>query len=178
MQLQPERIITDEGHLFCSAGFTAAIDLSLYLVERYCGLHVAVQSAKAMVHDLHRDSQSPYAVFRFQKNHHDSCVLAVQEWIEGHYAEKIHYPDLAERFALSPRSLERRFKAATGVTPLHYLHRARVEAAKRLLEESDKSFDEITWQVGYGDGGFFRKVFVKETGLRPTAYRHRFRRRQ
>jgi transcriptional regulator GlxA family with amidase domain len=72
--------------------------------------------------------------------------------------------------------LERRFQAATGVTPLFYVQKIRVEAAKRLLEESNKSFDEITWEVGYGDGGFFRKVFVKETGLQATAYRNRFRR--
>ncbi len=174
--LRPERIITDEGNLFCSAGFTAAIDLSLYLVEKYCGRDVALGSAKAMLYDLGRSSQSPYSVFRFRKNHNDAAVLEVQSWLESHYAEQIRYPDLARRFGLSPRTLERRFKAATGVTPLAYLHRIRVEAAKRLLEESDKSFEEITWQVGYGDGGFFRKVFTRETGLRPVAYRRRFRR--
>lgn len=177
VDLRPERILTDEGSILCSAGFTAAVDLSLYLVERYCGLPTAIHSAKAMVHDLHRGAgQSPFSVFRFPKNHKDSGVLAVQEWIEDHYEETVPYLELAGRFAMSPRTLERRFKAATGLTPLHYLQRTRVEAAKRLLEESDRSFEEITWQVGYGDGGFFRKVFVKETGLRPAAYRRRFRR--
>lgn len=176
VDLRPEQIITDEGPIYCSAGFTAAIDLSLYLVEKYCGLDVALNSAKVMLYDLCRNSQSPYSVFRFQKNHKDSSIMEIQTWIETHYSKKIHYQELAKQFGLSPRSLERRFKAATGVTPLNYLHQVRVEASKRLLEESDKSFDEITWQVGYGDGGFFRKVFVKETGLRPMAYRQRFRR--
>lgn len=176
VDLRPERIITDEGNIYCSAGFTAAIDLSLYLVEKHCGREVAVNSAKAMLYDLGRTSQSPYSVFRFQKSHEDSAILQVQAWLEDHYSEEILYPDLAKRFALSPRSLERRFKIATGVTPLNYLQRVRVEASKRLLEESDKSFEEITWQVGYGDGGFFRRVFVKETGLRPVEYRQRFRR--
>jgi len=176
VDLRPEQIITDEGRIYCSAGFTAAIDLSLYLVEKYCGHDVALNSAKVMLYDLGRNSQSVYSVFRFKKNHKDSSILEIQAWIENHYSKKIQYDDLAKRFGLSPRSLERRFKAATGVTPLNYLHQVRVEASKRLLEESDKSFDEITWQVGYGDGGFFRKVFVKETGLRPMAYRQRFRR--
>ncbi len=176
VDLRPERIITDEGQIYCSAGFTAGIDLSLYLVEKYCGLEVARNSAKAILFDLNRNSQLPYSVFRFQKNHNDSSVLEAQTWIENHYSDKVLYQDLAKQFGLSQRSLERRFKAATGVTPLHYLHQVRVEASKRLLEESDKSFDEITWKVGYGDGGFFRKVFVKETGLRPMAYRQRFRR--
>lgn len=176
VHLRPERIITDEGNLYCSAGFTAAVDLSLYLVEKYCGREVALHTAKAMVADPGRSSQSPYAVFRLRKDHGDAVVLEVQDWLETHYPEKILYPDLAGRFGLSPRSLERRFKSATGATPLHYLHRVRVEASKRLLEETDKSFEEITWEVGYGDGGFFRKVFVKETGMRPVVYRRRFNR--
>jgi transcriptional regulator GlxA family with amidase domain len=176
VDLQPERMITDEGKIYCSAGFTAAIDLSLYLVEKYCGLNVARDSAKALLYDLNRNSQLPYSSFRFPKNHTDTSVLEVQTWIENHYSQKVSYQDLAKQFGLSQRSLERRFKAAIGMTPLNYLHQVRVEASKMLLEESVKSFDEITWQVGYGDGGFFRKVFVKETGLRPMAYRQRFRR--
>ena len=176
VDLRPERIITDEGNVYCSAGFTAAIDLSLYLVEKYCGREVALHTAKAMLSDHGRSSQAPYAVSRLNKDHGDASILEVQTWIEDHHAKATHYPDLAQHFGMSPRNLERRFKAAVGVTPLGYLHRVRVEAAKRLLEETGRSFEEITWQVGYGDGGFFRRVFVKETGLRPSDYRRRFRR--
>lgn len=176
VDLRPERILTDEGRVSCSAGFSAAVDLSLHLVARYGGPEMARHCAKVMLYDLGRDRQSPYLVFRFHKGHTDSAILDVQAWLEERYPEKVHCPELARRFALSPRSLERRFKAATGVSPVTYLHRVRVEAAKRLLEESDQSFEEITWRVGYGDGGFFRRVFAKETGLTPTAYRQRFRR--
>ncbi len=177
VNLRPERIITDEGQLFCSAGFTAGMDLSLYLVEKYCGLKVALESAKAMVYDFNRASQSPYSVFRSLKNHNDTAILRIQAWIENHYSEKLYYPELSEQFGLTKRTLERRFHAATGVTPLQYIRKIRVEASKRLLEESKKSFEEITLEVGYGDGGFFRKVFVEETGLKPMAYRQRFRRK-
>ncbi len=176
VNLKPERIITDEGKLFCSAGFTAGMDMSLYLVEKYCGAQVALESAKIMVYDINRASQSPYSVFRSLKNHNDTAVLGVQIWIENHYSEKFNYQELAKRFGFTKRTLERRFYAATGVTPLNYMRRIRVEASKRLLEESNKSFEEITWEVGYGDGGFFRKVFVEETGLKPMAYRQRFSR--
>ena len=177
VHLQPEKIITDEGKLFCSGGFTAGMDLALYLVERYCGPEVAIGSAKAMVYDLNRVSQTPYSVFRLLKNHDDAAILNVQIWLENHFAEKISYPDLAGRFGLTTRTLERRFQAATGITPLYYLRKVRIEAARRLLEESGKSFDEISWEVGYGNSGFLRKVFVQETGLHPPAYRRRFRRR-
>lgn len=177
VDLKPERIITDEGRLFSSAGFTAAIDLSLYLVEKFCGHQVALGVAKSMVYDLNRVSQTPYSVFRLNKQHDDAVVLNIQAWLENHYCEEMHYPELSKRFAISPRSLERRFKNATGVTPLCYLHRVRIEAAKRMLEEGECSFDEITWKVGYGDGGFFRKIFISETGLKPMEYRRRFRER-
>jgi transcriptional regulator GlxA family with amidase domain len=75
---------------------------------------------------------------------------------------------------MSRRSLERRFKQATGITPLGYLQQVRVEAAKRLLEEGSQPFEEITNMVGYEDISFFRKVFFKLTGLRPREYRQRF----
>lgn len=102
VDLRPERILTDEGNVYCSAGFTAAVDLSLYLVEKYCGRELALHTAKAMLSDPSRSSQSPYAVFRLQKDHGDASVLEVQDWIETHYPEKIQYPDLAGRFGLSP----------------------------------------------------------------------------
>lgn len=174
VDLRPERIITDEGQFFCSAGFTAGMDLALYLVEKYCGSEVALGSAKASVHNFSRSSQLPYSVFRLLKNHNDTAILKVQTWIENNYSEKLSYCGLAKMFGFTTRTLERRFQAATGVTPLYYLQKIRVEASKRLLEESNESFDEITWKVGYGDGGFFRKVFVKETGLQPTVYRKHF----
>ena len=100
VDLRPERIITDEGNAYCSAGFTAAIDLSLYLVEKYCGREVALHTAKAMVSDHGRISQSPYAVFRLHKDHGDASILEVQTWIEDQHAQATHYPDLARRFGM------------------------------------------------------------------------------
>jgi transcriptional regulator GlxA family with amidase domain len=176
IDLKPERLITDEGDLFCSGGFNAGIDLSLYLVEKYCGHEVAVQSSKFTVSEIGRSSQAPYAIFKFQKDHRDEQILAVQEWIEEKFDEDFDYDTLARRHAMSRRSLERRFKAATGDTPLTYQQRIRVEAAKRLLEDGNHSFEDITYRVGYKDSSSFRKVFLKETGLRPTEYRGKFQR--
>ena len=176
IKLKPERLITDEGDLFCSGGFNSGIDLSLYLVEKYCGHQVALESSKFAVFDIGRTSQMPYTVFQFQKDHGDSQILAVQDWIEDRYAENFSYADLARRHGMSRRTLERRFKAATGDSPLSYQQRVRVEKAKRMLEDGQHSFDEITYQVGYEDSGSFRKVFVRQAGLRPTEYRNKFQR--
>ena len=176
IKLKPERLITDEGDLFCSGGYNAGIDLSLYLVEKYCGHEVALQSSKSVISDIGRTSQAPYAIFQLQKKHHDDQVLGVQEWIEKNFDRNFNYDTLARKNGMSRRTLERRFKAATGETPLTYQQNIRVEAAKRLLENGKRSFEEITYRVGYEDSSTFRKVFLKQTRLRPSEYRKKFQR--
>lgn len=172
--LEQDRMFIDQGRLYCSAGVNAGMDLSLYLVEKFCGRQAAVESAKTMVLDLGRKKQTPYESFLFSKDHGDPSVIKAQRWIEKHHTQSIDYEQLAGKYRMSRRSLERRFKQATGVTPLVYLQQLRVESAKRLLEEGDQTFNEITYQVGYEDISFFRKVFVRLTGLRPKEYQQRF----
>ncbi len=176
VHLKPEQLITDEGDLFCSGGMNAGTDLSLYLVEKYCGHEVALQSSKAMISDIGRTLQAPYSIFDFQRDHKDRQVLAVQEFLEKNCQGEFPYEELAGRFGMSRRTFERRFKAATGDTALVYLQRVRVEKAKHLLETERLSFDEITYRVGYEDSSTFRKVFLKYTGLRPKQYQRRFQR--
>ena len=174
VKLDTGRMFLDHGRIYCSAGVNAGMDLSLYLVEKFCGRQIAVQCAKTMILDLGRTAQTPYGSFLFPGDHGDTVVMEVQNWMQEHHAEPIDYNQLAKAFRLSRRSLERRFKQATGQTPLAYLQRLRVETAKRLLEEGSHTFNEITYLVGYEDISFFRKVFVRLTGLRPKEYQQRF----
>ena len=167
VNLRLDQMFIDHGRLYCSAGVNAGMDLSLYLVEKFCGRQAAVQSAKTMILDLGRKMQTPYSCFLFSKDHGDPIVIKAQKWIEQHHTQSIDYDRMAGKYQMSRRSLERRFKKAAGVSPLEYLQQARVEIAKRLLEEGSQTFDEITYLVGYEDISFFRKVFVRMTGLRP-----------
>ena len=176
IELKLERLITDEGNLFCAGGYNAGIDLSLYLVEKYCGHEVALQSSKSMISDIGRTTQAPYCMFQFRKDHSDDQILSIQEWIENHFDKNFDYESLAGKSRMSRRTMERRFKNATGETPLTYQQSIRVEVAKRLLENESRSFDEITYQVGYEDSSTFRKIFSKQTGLVPTEYRKKFQR--
>jgi transcriptional regulator GlxA family with amidase domain len=150
------------------------MDLSLYLVEKFCGRQTAVQCAKTMILDLGRKMQTPYACLLFSKDHGDPVVIKAQEWIEKHHTQSIDYDRLAGKYRISRRSLERRFKQAIGITPLGYMQQLRVETAKHLLEEGIRNFNEITYLVGYEDVSFFRKVFARLTGLRPREYQQRF----
>jgi transcriptional regulator GlxA family with amidase domain len=175
--LASHRMFIDQGRLYCSAGVSAGMDLSLYLVEKLCGRQAAVASAKAMVLDLPRELQTPYGTLLLSKDqdHGDPLITKAQQWIEQHHTQSIDYDILAGKLAMSRRSLERRFKQAMGVTPLGYLQQLRVESAKRLLEEGVLSFNEITYRVGYEDTSFFRKVFIRLAGLRPREYQQRFK---
>ena len=174
VNLRHDRMFIDHGRLYCSAGVSAGMDLTLYLVEKFCGRQAAVESAKTMVLDMGRDLQTPYARFIPPRDHGDVLVIKAQEWMERHQTETVDYERLAGKFRMSRRSLERRFKRATGITPLRYLQQLRVESAKRMLEEGAQTFNEITYKVGYEDISFFRKVFVRLTGLRPKEYQQRF----
>jgi len=178
VDLQPEQLITADGNVFCSGGGMAWLDLALYLIERYYGHEIAIACAKSNVIDMDRSSQSAYSVVRSKKYHHDLTILAIQEWLEDHYQDKIQLDDVARRFDLTPRTFKRRFKAATGDSPLHYLQSLRIDAAKKYLESSHKRFDDITRLAGYEDTSSFTRLFKKHTGLLPSQYRVKFNRLQ
>jgi transcriptional regulator GlxA family with amidase domain len=174
--LRPDKLITDEGNLLCSGACHSYIDLSLHLIERFCGPDIALECSKAILHDRGRDTQKPYAVHRFRKDHNDQRILEIQFQLEENCGAHYDIELLAREHGMSRRSFERRFKTATGEPPLLYLQRLRVETAKQLLESNPQSFNEITCRVGYEDSSFFRKIFRKHTGLSPQDYRRKFRR--
>lgn len=175
VRLKPERLITDEGDLYCAGALAAGIDLAIYLVEKYCGRQTALQCSKALIHDMGRTSQAPYSVFQFQKNHCDEAIKRAQQWIEKYYAQAVDLNEVAQLHGMSRRTFERRFKHATGDTPLAYLQRTRVEAAKRMLENHLGTFNEISYRLGYENSSHFREVFKKHAGLLPSEYQNHFR---
>jgi transcriptional regulator GlxA family with amidase domain len=176
IRFDPNLLIADEGRLLSSGACTSYIDLAVYLIERFHGSTVALQSSKAMLHDFSRTSQTPYIVYQPKKDHGDAKILAIQEQMERSYNLEFDAQRISRRNGMSRRTFERRFKSATGDTPLAYLQRTRVEAAKQMLESGLRTCDEVAYRVGYEDSGFFRKLFFKYTGLRPSDYRLKFRR--
>ncbi len=169
-----KRIVTDEGDLYCSGGANAGGDLALHLVGKFCGNEVAHQTSRVLLLDPTRQSQAPYVMYSFDKRHGDGKIIDMQEWIEMHYNSRITVDLLAKKAAMSRRNFERRFKIATGESPIQYLQRFRIEKAKLLLQKGESTFDEITAMVGYEDSSTFRKIFQKNTGLQPGAYKQKF----
>lgn len=171
---QPEQFVTEDGALFCSGGVYAAIDLSLYLVEKFCGHEVALKVAKSLLLSMPRGRQSGYSVVQLSRPHSDEKVRQTEEYLQQHFDSDVSIEHLAERAGMGPRNFIRRFKAATGRVPGAYLQTLRVSAAKELLETGTSSIQAICAKVGYEDIGFFRNLFKRHTGMTPGEYRDRF----
>lgn len=174
VNLVTERIITDEQGIYSSGGAFSYMNLILYLIEKYAGRDMAVLSAKVFAIEIERDNQLSFTIFQGQKEHEDEAVKKVQEFIEHHFEDKITIDQLASMFALSRRSLERRFKKATCNTVTEYIQRVKIEAAKKSFETSRKNVNEIMYDVGYSDIKAFRTTFKKITGLSPIEYRNKY----
>ena len=169
-----DMFVTEDARLLCSGGLTAAADVSLYLVEKLCGHEIAMQTAKALLLNMPRGNQSGYAMLPLSPPHNDDAVRGVEHVLQSQYRDDLCIDDLAGAVAMSPRTLLRRFKAATGRLPGAYLQAVRVEMAKAMLENDRASVQSIACAVGYEDVSFFRTLFKRETGMTPAEYRARF----
>jgi transcriptional regulator GlxA family with amidase domain len=143
-------------------------------VEKFAGREIAIMAAKFYALDIDRTTQSPFAMFNGQKKHDDEPIKKAQEYIEKNINERILVEELAVKFAIGRRHFERRFKKATNNTPVEYIQRVKMEAAKKQLESSTKNINEVMYEVGYSDNKAFRTIFKKITGLSPVRYRSKY----
>ncbi len=174
VELRVHQIFTEDSGIYCTGATTAFMDLCLHFIEKYGNAALARRCAKSLLLDHERQEQTPYMVYDFGKTHTDNTILTSQQIMEDNYSDKISIDTLSKDLGISPRHFKRRFKKATGENPLAYLQLLRIENAKRELEMTQKTVNEITWGVGYEDINSFRKLFKKHTGMSPTEYRKRF----
>lgn len=177
VDLRVSEILTEQNHIICSGAVTTSLNLALCIVEKFAGTRVAAATGKLMLIESNRASQSSYASLPEESQHADAMVAKAQRWMARSLQQGFSLSELARHLAVSERTLNRRFKTATGRAPLHYLQVLRVDVAKRLLAEKKLAIDAIGLRVGYGDISTFRRLFKRETGLSPREYRQRFARR-
>jgi transcriptional regulator GlxA family with amidase domain len=177
VRLHPERVLMISGlreELVSSGASMTWHDLVLYLIARYAGATAAQQVARSFALQWHQDGLTPYMVFEGKRDHGDSEIQRAQQWLDSHFAVANPVEELIRHSRLAERTFKRRFTHATGLSPIAYAQRLRIEDAKRRLERTNAPIDEISWQVGYEDPAFFRRLFKRTTGLAPGAYRKRF----
>lgn len=172
--LVDDKIVTEEHGIYSSGGASSYWNLLLYLVEKYTSREMAIRASKFFAIEIDRKSQSPFIMFNGQKKHEDEPIRMAQEFIEKHVTEKISVEELALRFAIGRRHFERRFKKATNNTPVEYIQRVKIEAAKKFLETNRMNVSEVMYEVGYLDIKAFRSVFRRITGLTPLEYKNKY----
>lgn len=173
----PEAVVTDHNGIYTSGGAFLSLNLMLYLVEKFCGRETAIQMSKTFSVDMDRANQAHFSVFQGQRRHEDDEILRVQSYIEENYTEPLSVNELAERSHMSRRNFIRRFKKATKNTPLEYMQRVKIEAAKKALEKGDQNISSLMYTIGYNDAKTFRTVFKRITGLTPFEYRSKYSRK-
>jgi len=176
VNLQTEKLITDENGIYTNGGAYSFLNLILYLVEKYYDRQTAIFCSKVFQIEMDRQSQSTFTIFKGQKMHGDELVKKAQSYIENHLNEKFSVEHLSNKLALGRRNFDRRFIKATGNTPVEYSQRVKIESAKKSLESTRKTINEVMFDVGYSDVKAFREVFRKITGMSPVEYKNRFNR--
>ncbi|UEG49228.1 helix-turn-helix domain-containing protein [Ferruginibacter lapsinanis] len=174
VNLQTDKLITDENGIYTNGGAYSFLNLLLYLVEKFYDRATAIHCAKYFQIDVDRNLQAEFSIFNGHKKHNDDEVLSAQQFLEKNYQDKISMEKLSAKLNIGRRNFDRRFIKATGITPLDYLQRVRIEVSKKLLETSRKSVNEIMYEVGYNDVKAFRDVFSRVSGLSPLDYKSKY----
>ena len=175
LEVDPDPIFVHDGNTWTSAGITAGMDLALALVEEDHGRDVALMVARHMVLFLKRPGGQAQFSTRLQAQQTRSAPLAkVQEWIVDNPGDDLSVARLAQRAGMSPRHFARVFTRETGTTPARFVERARVELARRLLEEGSEGVDRIAADCGFGSPETLRRSFLRTLRVGPSEYRHRF----
>jgi transcriptional regulator GlxA family with amidase domain len=163
------------GQIVTAGGTTSWHDLAIHIISRHCSPGEALRIAKVYLLKWHGEGQLPYETLVRNNPHSDSIVRDCENWIEKHFREDGVIKRVVELSKIPERTLKRRFKVATDSTLIDYLQNLRVEEAKHLLEIGKMPVDEISFNVGYEDPSFFRRLFKRRTGLTPSQYRRMFK---
>lgn len=163
----------DDGRIVTSGASSAWHDLALYLIARVGGGELAYETAKFFMYQWHRDGQALYVDFEERLDHGDAAVLRAQAWVADNVAMANPVESMTEQSGLAARSFKRRFRDATGHSPISYVQHLRVQHAKRMLARTEQSVEDIAWGVGYEDASAFHRLFKRITQVTPGTYRRK-----
>ncbi len=177
VKLHADRILVQSGRghsIVCSGGASAWQDLALMLISRHGGVEEAIRMSKLFLYQWHRDGQLPFASMIQNVNHGDAAVLRCQTWLAQNYERADVVTRMVKQSGLPKRTFDRRFRAATGYSPLAYVQTLRIEEAKQVLERGSVPVDAVGREVGYADAASFRRLFRRLAGMSPGDYRRKF----
>jgi transcriptional regulator GlxA family with amidase domain len=172
VRVERDPLWVKDGNIYTSAGISASIDLALSWVEEDCGAGLAHEAARELVLFLRRPGGQPQlSVSLASQASEMTSIRELQIWIAEHLERRLSVEDLADRMAMSVRNFERVFTREVGTTPSQYVLQARVEAARRQLERTDRGLKQVAKAVGFGSVDVMRRAFVRLLGITPRRYR-------
>ena len=175
-RIEHDRIHVRDGALVTSAGVTAGIDLALALVAEDHGPAIALAVAKRLLVLAQRQGgQSQFSPYLNDASAPDALATVIQRHVMEHLAEPLSVERLAEAASMSGRHFARQFAKEAGVTPAEFVQRARIDAARNLLEGSAMALKTIAYRCGFGSAARMRLVFSQRFGVTPSQYRDGFR---
>jgi transcriptional regulator GlxA family with amidase domain len=174
VRVDPQVLYVDNGNVLTSAGAAAGMDLCLHMIRRDYGAAVAAQAARLAVMALERDGGQAQFIPHTPPAADGTSLEALLQWLSAAMHEPLTLADIASHAKMSVRTLSRRFREHTGMTPLQWLHQARIHRAQYLLETTEYTVDRIARQAGFGSATSFRDRFKDTVGVSPRTYRHRF----
>ena len=171
IHFKPHHLITRSGNIYCAGSVNSVADLMVHLIKIIMGPTVAMQVERQFSHEIRKSYEQTCFTSSSVSSHHDEAIVLLQAWLQTHYAHPISLADMSKKSGLQQRTLSRRFKYATNLSPLAYLKQLRLQQAKELLNNSNLSIGEIALSVGYQDADYFTRVFTQHYQLTPSAYR-------
>lgn len=174
LNVDASQILIDDGDVITSGGLMAWMDLGMHIIQRFAGPALVMRLSKYFLIDTGSREQRYYQRFQPELSHGDSDILSLQHWLQQHFDQPLNNQVLADRLHTTPRTLQRRFQRATGLSPSVYIQQLRIQKARDLLETTQLAVEQIIWQVGYEDASAFRKRFKQWVGLTAGEYRQRF----
>src|SRR5271156_2896323 len=175
IDVRADVLYVDDGDVLTSAGVSSGLDLCLHVVRTDLGVEEARHVAQELVAAPHREGNQAQFIARPLQTSGVGPIGELCTWAEKNLHEQIALEDMAARCAMSPRTLTRRFREATGTTPLQWLLTMRIDEARQLLEATDLSIDEVAERAGFGTGLNLRTHFRRRLDTTPTTYRRNFR---
>ena len=171
VQLKRQHFITQAGNLYCAASVNSLADLTIHFIQRFFNQPVAQHIQRHFSHEIRPVYETTGYFAEHNTNHPDEEILQAQLWLHNNMTKTLTVAQIARRFGMSGRNFSRRFKAATGKTPVHYLQELRLNGARELLQSSNLSITEIAHKVGFRDARHFSYLFKRTLSVSPRAYR-------
>jgi transcriptional regulator GlxA family with amidase domain len=175
VDLKTRHLITQSDNIYCVGSVNSIADLMVHIVEEWFGSRIARAVENQFSPEIRRSFRAAAYQNEADSSHHDEVVAQAQHWLQTHLSTPVSMALLAKQLRLTPRTLNRRFKRATGITPVSYLQSLRIAAAKDLLRHSNLTVGDIAWQQGIQDVSYFSQLFRQHSGMSPLKYREAVR---